>query len=263
MHGTRSGPPALSRDLGLERRLTRALRGEVRFDAFTRGRFATDASIYQIMPTGVVFPNGTEDIVATLAIAREYGLPVIPRGAGTSQNGQPIGAGLIVDCSRHLNNIGEADPVARTVAVQPGVVLELLNSQLRTHGLFFPVEPSTASRCTIGGMTGNNACGARSLRYGKMVDNVVAATAILADGERAAFGPWTGAKPGAAGSARILRLADDMLGWRLVSETRSSACFRKCSAALAGTTSMRSCPSDRTSPICSSARKARSAFLPR
>src|SRR5262245_11156757 len=128
MLGSRSGSPALSRDLGLERQLTRALRGEVRFDAFTRGRFAGDASIYQIMPAGVVFPEAPEDIEATLAIAREHGTTVIPRGAGTSQNGQPIGAGLVVDCSRHLKGIGEVDPIARTVTVQPGVVLEMLNS---------------------------------------------------------------------------------------------------------------------------------------
>ena len=211
MDGISSDPPVLSRDFGLERRLTGALEGDVRFDAFTRGRFATDASIYQIMPTGVVFPKSAEDIEAVLAIAREHGVPVIARGAGTSQNGQPIGAGLVVDCSRHLDAIGEFNPVAGTVTVQPGVVLEHLNGRLRSHGLFFPVEPSTASRCTIGGMVGNNASGARSLRYGKMIDHVVSLTALLSDGERVAFGPWDGTIGREGGSTRLRDLAESMV----------------------------------------------------
>jgi FAD/FMN-containing dehydrogenase/Fe-S oxidoreductase len=170
------------RDVALERRLRRALEGEVSFDAFTRGRYATDASIYQIMPHGVVFPRSALDIAATLEIARESGVPVIIRGGGTSQNGQPIGAGLIVDCSRFFNRLIDYDAASRRVRVQPGMVLERLNSRLRADGLFFPVEPSTASRCTIGGMAGNNSSGARSLVFGKMVDNVLAIDALLADG---------------------------------------------------------------------------------
>jgi FAD/FMN-containing dehydrogenase/Fe-S oxidoreductase len=171
-----------SRNVRLERRLTSAIAGEVRFDLPTRGRFATDASIYQIMPEGVVFPRSATDVAAVLDIARDEGVPVIFRGGGTSQNGQPIGRGLIVDCSRHFNQTTAYDPAARTVTVAPGVVLEHLNARLKADGLFFPVEPSTASRCTIGGMTGNNSCGARSIRYGKMVDNVLAVGGLLADG---------------------------------------------------------------------------------
>jgi FAD/FMN-containing dehydrogenase/Fe-S oxidoreductase len=178
---------ALTLDIDLERRLSRALAGEVRFDAFTRGRFATDASIYQIMPRGVVFPKSAEDISATLEIARQRGVPVIMRGGGTSQNGQPIGDGIVVDCSRAFDDILAYDPAAQTATVRPGVVLETLNARLRADGLFFPVEPSTASRCTIGGMTGNNSCGARSIRYGKMVDNVLAVDALLASGEAVHF----------------------------------------------------------------------------
>ncbi|MDB5558606.1 MAG: lactate dehydrogenase [Enterovirga sp.] len=200
-----------SRDLGLERRLANALEGEVRFDAFTRGRYATDASIYQIVPAGVLFPKNEADIQATLSIAREHGVPVIARGGGTSQNGQPIGAGLVLDCSRHLNTIGSVDAEAGTAVVQPGVVLEHLNARLRREGLFFPVEPSTASRCTIGGMTGNNSCGARSIRYGKMVDNVLGLRALMPDGEAMSAGPRGGNAAGFAGSDRAANLADRMV----------------------------------------------------
>ena len=177
-----------SRNLGFERRLAQALEGEVRFDAFTRGRYATDASIYQILPQGVAFPKSEADIAAALTIAAEHGVPVIARGGGTSQNGQPIGDGLVLDMSRHFNAIRDYDPQARTVSVAPGLVLEALNTRLRKDGLFFPVEPSTASRCTIGGMAGNNSSGARSLRYGKMVDNVLALKAMFHDGEPLALG---------------------------------------------------------------------------
>jgi FAD/FMN-containing dehydrogenase/Fe-S oxidoreductase len=200
-----------SRNLGLERRLAHALEGEVRFDAFTRGRFATDASIYQIMPQGVVFPRHEADIAATLSIAAEHGVPVIARGGGTSQNGQPIGDGLILDCSRHLNAIRDYDPEARSITVQPGMVLETLNARLRKDGLFFPVEPSTASRCTIGGMAGNNSSGARSLRYGKMVDNVLGLRAMFHDGEGFALGEGSygdnGSPRAHALMARMLDLA--------------------------------------------------------
>jgi FAD/FMN-containing dehydrogenase len=196
----------MRRDFGLERRLANALEGEVRFDAFTRGRYSTDASIYQIMPAGVVFPKGADDVAAAMAIAREAGVPVIARGGGTSQNGQPIGSGLVIDCSRHFNAVTSFDRDARTVTVEPGLVLEHLNARLKNDGLFFPVEPSTASRCTIGGMTGNNSCGARSIHYGKMVDNVIGASAFLSDGEAFAVGP-----DGVTGSERMRRLGARMI----------------------------------------------------
>jgi FAD/FMN-containing dehydrogenase/Fe-S oxidoreductase len=208
VHGafTKTRTGGHTRNLALERKLTLALEGEVCFDAFTRGRFATDASIYQIMPEGVVFPKSVTDVEAVLAIANEMGVPVIARGGGTSQNGQPLGSGLVVDFSRHLNAILDYDPSARRIKVQPGLVLEHLNARLKADGLFFPVEPSTASRCTIGGMTGNNSCGARSLRYGKMVDNVVAVDALFPDGEAFGFGPG-----GVQGSERARHLAAGML----------------------------------------------------
>src|SRR5829696_5388720 len=122
---------AFSRQVGLERKLARALKGDVRFDAFTRGRYATDASIYQIMPAGVVFPKDADDLEAILRIAREETVPVIARGAGTSQNGQPIGAGLVVDFSRSLNAVKSYDPEEGVVTVEPGVVLERLNARLK------------------------------------------------------------------------------------------------------------------------------------
>lgn len=198
-----------SRNLGFERKLSQALEGEVRFDAFTRGRYATDASIYQIVPQGVAFPKSEADIAAALTIAAEHGVPVIARGGGTSQNGQPIGDALILDLSRHFNAIRDYDPAARTVSVAPGIVLEALNTHVRKNGLFFPVEPSTASRCTIGGMVGNNSSGARSLRYGKMVDNVVALKAMFHDGEPFALGEGP---VGDNASPRARALMEQMLG---------------------------------------------------
>ncbi len=203
-----------STDATLERRLHDALEGEVAFDAFTRGRYASDASIYQIMPQGVAFPKSEADIEAALKIAGEHGVSVIARGGGTSQNGQPIGAGLILDMSRHLNRITAYDAAAASVTVEPGVVLEQLNARVKADGLFFPVEPSTASRCTIGGMAGNNSCGARSIRYGKMVDNVTAIRALLADGEAFSLGPAAANAPpgGFQGSDRVRALMGDMVG---------------------------------------------------
>ncbi|WP_336489494.1 FAD-binding and (Fe-S)-binding domain-containing protein [Methylobacterium nigriterrae] len=202
---------AARQDSGLARRLAEALQGEVRFDAFTRGRYATDASIYQITPAGVVFPRNAADIAATLTIAAEHDVPVILRGGGTSQNGQPIGHGLVVDCSRHFNGMLAYDPEGGTVTVEPGTVLERLNTRVKADGWFFPVEPSTATRCTIGGMAGNNSCGARSLRFGKMSDNVLGMEALFHDGEPFGFGLTGNAASGATGSARADALARRML----------------------------------------------------
>ncbi|MFM1861895.1 MAG: hypothetical protein RLZ26_417 [Pseudomonadota bacterium] len=182
----------------LARRLVRETRGGASADAFTRGRYATDASIYQIMPLAVAFPRDAEDVAAALAIARDEGVAVIARGGGTSQNGQPIGAGLILDFSRHFNGLLEFDPAGRRARVAPGMVLERLNARARAEGLFFPVEPSTASRCTIGGMAGNNSCGARSLAYGKMVDNVRAIEALGADGSALRLAPGGADAPAVA-----------------------------------------------------------------
>jgi FAD/FMN-containing dehydrogenase/Fe-S oxidoreductase len=171
----------------LETRLNKELHGEVLFDTFSRGRYSTDASIYQIQPHGVVVPANDDDVVTAVQIAMDHGVPVLPRGAGTSQNGQAIGEALLIDTSKHLNQITDLDIEKRTVSVQPGVVLDQLNRYLKPHGLMFPVDVSTASRATIGGMTGNNSCGARSIRYGNMVHNVRSVEALLADGTQAHF----------------------------------------------------------------------------
>jgi FAD/FMN-containing dehydrogenase/Fe-S oxidoreductase len=179
---------------GLARRLSREIEGEVLFDAFSRGRYSTDASIYQIEPLGVVIPRTRDGIEAAIAIAREEGVPVLPRGGGTSQCGQTVNRALVVDTSRHLNRVLEIDPAARKVRVEPGIVLNDLNKALKPHGLFFPVDPSTASRATLGGMAANNSCGSRSLRYGQMVDHVLGIDAILADGTSHRFG-WVPRNP--------------------------------------------------------------------
>ena len=177
---------------GLEARLRREIRGEVLFDAFSRGRYATDASIYQIQPLGVVVPKSREDAATAIAIAREEGVPVLPRGGGTSQCGQTVARALVVDCSKYLDRVISVDVEGRRVRVEPGVVLDRLNRLLRKDKLFFPVDPSTASRATIGGMTANNSCGSRSLRYGNMVHNVRGVDALLADGTTAWFGEVPG-----------------------------------------------------------------------
>lgn len=191
----------------MARELSARMKGGVAADPHSRGRYATDASIYQIMPSAVAFPKDADDVRAALDTAARHAIPVIARGGGTSQNGQPVGAGLVLDFSRHFNKVLEVDADAMTARVEPGVVLERLNTRLRPQGLFFPVEPSTASRCTIGGMTGNNSCGARSLAYGKMVDNVLSVEAMLADGT--AFRFHNGADSGRA--------------WALAHEMRSLA----------------------------------------
>src|SRR6201747_1132553 len=173
----------------LEEQLTRETTGEVLFDAFNRGRYATDASFYQIMPAGVVVPKTMEEALRALAIARDDGRIVTPRGGGTSQCGQTVNDGIVIDFSKHLNRIISLDVENRTCVVEPGIVLDDLNRQLKPHGLWFPVDVSTASRATIGGMAGNNSCGGRSLRYGTMRDNVLSMRAVLASGTELEFGP--------------------------------------------------------------------------
>src|SRR5215475_13793067 len=194
---------------GLERRLRAERVGDVMFDRFARGRYSTDASHYQIMPLGVVAPRTIEDANRAVAIARAEGVTVLARGGGTSQSGQTVNRSLVVDCSKYLNRVLDLDVAGRRCAVEPGIVLDDLNRQLKAHGLWFPVDISTASRATIGGMTGNNSCGARSLRYGNTRENVIAIDAILADGSKARFGP---AARDLSDVAPVLRpLAGDLL----------------------------------------------------
>jgi FAD/FMN-containing dehydrogenase/Fe-S oxidoreductase len=173
---------------GLERRLKAELSGDVQFDRFTRGRYATDASHYQIMPVGVVAPRTIEEAERAIGIAKAEGATVLARGGGTSQAGQTVGESLVIDCSKYLTRVLDLDVKRARCTVEPGIVLDELNRQLRPHGLWFPVDISTASRATIGGMAGNNSCGGRSMRYGTMRDNVIAIDALLADGSLAHFG---------------------------------------------------------------------------
>ena len=184
VHLVRSSPDRSA----LAQRLRRELRGEVLFDAASRGRYSTDASIYQIEPIGVVVPRNENDALTALQIAIEAGVPLLPRGGGTSQCGQTVGAALVLDVSKHLNKITAFDRDARTVTVQPGLVLDHLNAWLKPHGLWFPVDVSTSAQATIGGMTGNNSCGSRSIEYGNMVHNVLGIDAWLADGAQYRFG---------------------------------------------------------------------------
>ncbi len=173
----------------LEAALRKSVEGEVLFGRADRGRYATDASIYQVEPLGVVVPKTRDDLAATLAVAREHGVPVLGRGGGTSQCGQTVNRAIVLDCTKHLRKVLAVDAAAGTALVEPGLVLGHLNAALKPQGLFFPVDPSTHQRCTIGGMAGNNSCGGKSIRYGLMADNVHAIDALLADGSRHRFGP--------------------------------------------------------------------------
>ncbi|MBE0546279.1 MAG: FAD-binding oxidoreductase [Rubrivivax sp.] len=176
----------------LARRLARETAGEVLFDAASRGRYATDASIYQIMPVGVFVPRTEDDVATAIALARETGTPLLPRGGGTSQCGQTTGAALVIDTTKHLRHVHRVDAAAMTAEVDPGLVLDHLNAQLKAHGLWFPVDVSTGAQATLGGMAGNNSCGSRSIAYGNMVHNVLGIDAWLADGSAVAFGPVGG-----------------------------------------------------------------------
>ena len=172
--------------------LQRALGPRLMADRFSRGRYATDASIYQMLPHGVVMPESIDDVRVALDFAREQGLAVLPRGGGTSQCGQTVNHALVIDNTKHLNRILSLDIENRRCVVEPGIVLDELNRQLKPHGLWFPVDVSTSSRATIGGMAGNNSCGGRSIRYGIMRDNVTAIDAIMADGSDSRFAALDG-----------------------------------------------------------------------
>jgi FAD/FMN-containing dehydrogenase/Fe-S oxidoreductase len=175
---------------GLASKLKRHVQGDVLFDAGSKARYSTDASIYQVQPIGVVVPRSEADAFIALEIARDEGVPVLPRGGGTSQCGQTVGEALVIDTSHSLNKLLSVDTENRLAVVQPGMVLDHLNAQLKKHNLWFPVDVSTAAQATIGGMAGNNSCGSRSIAYGNMVHNVAGIDAILADGTEAYFGAF-------------------------------------------------------------------------
>ncbi len=171
-------------DRALAEVVKRALGGSAAFDAYTRTVYSTDASMYRIEPLGVAFPRDADDVAAVVEIAATFGVPVLPRGAGTSLGGQTVGRALILDLSRHMHRIVSIDAEAGLARVQPGVVQDDLNREAARHGLLFAPDTSTSNRATIGGMIGNNSCGARSARYGMTIDHVDALDVVLSDGSR-------------------------------------------------------------------------------
>jgi FAD/FMN-containing dehydrogenase/Fe-S oxidoreductase len=174
-------------DLAAE--LRSKIKGEVRFDDVARMLYRTDASIYEMEPLGLVIAQDEEDVVALVRTAAERGVSILPRGGGTSLAGQAVGASIHLDFSKYMNRILELDVEQRWVRLQPGVVLDELNAYLRPHGLFFAPDVSTSNRANIGGMLGNNSCGARSIIYGKTIDHVLELKVVLADGQTVVLGP--------------------------------------------------------------------------
>ncbi|MDP9881174.1 FAD/FMN-containing dehydrogenase/Fe-S oxidoreductase [Variovorax boronicumulans] len=188
----------------LARRLRTDTQGEVLFDDGSRGRYATDASIYQITPVGAFVPTNERDIATAIDIARDLKVPVLARGGGTSQCGQTTGAALVIDNSKHFRKVLEVNVEEGTATVEPGLVLDHLNAQLKPHGLWYPVDVSTSAQATLGGMAGNNSCGSRSIAYGNMVHNVLGASAWLSSGELVEFGPLGQLGARAAGIAQFV-----------------------------------------------------------
>lgn len=190
--------------------LRATIRGGVHADAVTRGIHATDASHYQMMPACVVVPMDEADVIAAVRIAVEHGMPVTARGGGTSLAGQTFGPGMILDCSKHMNNVLEVNAEQRWARVQPGVVRDQLNAQLQPLGLHFAPDPATSSRATVGGMIGNNSSGTRSVIYGKTIDHVIAAKVLLADGTVMTLRPcdtdqWSDLSAGPGREAEVYR----------------------------------------------------------
>ena len=200
---------------GLERRLSETVSGRVGFDAGTRALYTMDASNYRQVPVAVVVAQDADDAVAAVAAAREFGVPIVPRGGGTSLAGNATGGGLVLDLSR-LNTIHSIDPETATARVGPGVILDDLRAVAAEHGLTFGPDPSTHSRCTLGGMIGNNSCGAHSVAWGTTLENVEELDVLLYDGTRLTVGPAGDADMAATGRAGEIHsalrdLADDNL----------------------------------------------------
>ncbi|MFE2375469.1 FAD-binding and (Fe-S)-binding domain-containing protein [Streptomyces sp. NPDC059398] len=188
-----TGPPAGE----LERALRRCVRGDVEFGSTARALMTMDASNYRRVPLGVVAPRDADDVAAALDVCRAHGVPVVPRGGGTSIAGQATGTGVVLDFTRHMRAIVSLDPEAGTAVVQPGVILDELRAAAGAYGLTFGPDPSTHNRCTLGGMIGNNACGSHSVAWGTTADNVVGLTTAAYRGGTHRIGRgWDGAPPG-------------------------------------------------------------------
>ncbi len=244
--------------------LQKAIQGEVRFDRLTRGLYSTDASVYQIVPLGVVLPRCEEDVVATVRICAQHGIPLTARGGGTSQAGQCIGPGIILDCSKFFHEVLQINADERWARVRPGCVLEDLNLALRPHGLQFAPDISTANRATIGGMIANNSSGTHSIIHGKTIDHVWELRGILSDGSVIYARPLSTPEV----DARCLqqdregRVIASSADWPTSMQRRSIAAIRRSCAASVGITSIASPAWGRVgsiSRICSSARKEHSA----
>jgi FAD/FMN-containing dehydrogenase/Fe-S oxidoreductase len=184
----------------LAQRLVQETQGEVLFSPADRGRYATDASIYQVSPIGVLVPKTAYDVQTAVDICRDMRVPIVPRGGGTSQCGQTVGAGLVIDHAKHLRRILRVNTEQREVTVEPGIVLDHLNAHLKTYGLWYPVDVSTSAQATLGGMAGNNSCGSRSIAYGNMVHNVLGAEMLLSNGQKLIAGNFASS----SGRARTL-----------------------------------------------------------
>ena len=165
--------------------------GEVRFDPMTRALYSTDASIYQVEPIGVVLPRSEEDVIAVVETAAHHGVPVLPRGGGTSLAGQAVGRAVVLDFSKYMRRVLEIDAGQGWVRTEPGIILDELNQHLAPHGVQFAPDPSTSNRGNVGGALGNNSCGAHSILWGKTVDNVAQLEVVLSDGSRTKLGPLT------------------------------------------------------------------------
>ncbi len=172
----------------LAEELGHTLVGRVACDRLTRAIYATDGSIYEIIPDGVAFPESIEDVSTAVKLCSQHNVPITPRGAGTGLAGGAVNRGVQLDCSRYMNRILNIDPAARTARVEPGVVLDELNAALKDHGLHFAPDVATSSRATIGGMIGNNSCGSHSVVYGRTVDHVLAVDVVLTDGSLCTWG---------------------------------------------------------------------------
>ena len=186
MSMTTTDAPALEADL------RRRIKGEVRFDPYSRALYSTDASLYQMEPVGVVIPRDAEDVTVTIATCAQAGVAVLPRGGGTSLAGQTVNRAVVLDFSKYMDRVVEVNPEERWMRAQPGITLDELNRQVRPHGLHFPPDPTTSNRATVGGAIGNNSCGAHSVLYGKTSDHVRELSVVLADGTGAIFGAMDG-----------------------------------------------------------------------
>src|ERR1700723_3781689 len=182
----------------LEQELRREVRGEARFDRGSRAMYATDGSNYRQIPIGLVVPRDAEDVVAAMAACRKYGAPVLPRGGGTSLAGQCCNVAVVMDFTKYMHRILEIDQDARMARGQPGLVLDRLRERAELHHLTFGPDPSTHSRCTLGGMIGNNSCGTHSLLAGKTVDNIEQLRILLYDGTEMTVGATSEDELGAA-----------------------------------------------------------------